>query len=410
MSFEISFPLWNLLNESKSVTFYCYDRDLKTEASLPFNNGLYLFFGDVGSGKSILLSRLSLLSGYIDKDLLLKERKKYLNNGSIDCGAIKYTDNKGKTYHFNDIEFKDANEIRTDEFCILTQFVDLLPGISVDNHNRIFNNENKKSFLITIFEKIRRIFKNGKTKLKKFNQKVETLSGGERQRLFIKIIFEKSREKKAVWFLDEPFNNLDNENIKMLERIIFDEDKLVSKTAFLVDHRLKDNHSEILDISEKSHILTLCYNMHNLKRKKQPIWLKGEIIDSQVKLTWSIEGQIEKDKSLFRLVRIEHPNESSKTLIDNLCAESKNGEYNDKLMEYVKDKLESSDGKTGLLSKFEYRLERCDSKKSVNSKNPEYFTVSIVEIKFVEILEIIGKEQIKKLKEVLGVDSERSIN
>jgi len=200
MNFEICFPLILNFNKQSGIRF---DLLQQSDSSiLTIGKGFYYIQGENGSGKSSFLSMLALLSGSIGK------------KASKQQGYIKYNNTLYNKKNFNCIK---AAKIREKDFCIFTQEVFFLPGISSRRMYSILNSSDKS---ISIPR----------------SEKPNFLSGGQQQSRYMDILF---KHDKPVWFLDEPFNNLDNNNkIKfwnLIKNIKHD-----NNIYFLIDHSLTD--------------------------------------------------------------------------------------------------------------------------------------------------------------------------
>jgi len=194
--FQIQFPQTIKFTNKINISFYSSIK----QQSIFFNKGIYLLAGDNGSGKSTFLSMLALMEGSIGK-------KSYKSDGLLSFGKFSYHDRKFNHY--------TAEKIREDYFAILTQDVFFLPNITTRVHYYHFKGINDKHI--------------------SKSEEPSSLSGGQRQNRFIDMILNK---KKRVWFLDEPFNNLDQNNNMNLRNILINELKINDKIIFLVDHNL----------------------------------------------------------------------------------------------------------------------------------------------------------------------------
>jgi len=202
MNFTVTFPLTLNFRNKCSLTFDLSKK--KTEFAQTFPEGFYYIEGSNGSGKSSFLSMLALLAGSIGK----RDEKKF--------GGIQFSE---YLYSHNEFDINEAATIREKYFCIFTQEVFFLPGITTLKNYSIFN-------------------ETGKTSNIPENEYPNLLSGGQQQNRYIQMIFQ---PKKSVWFLDEPFNNMDNNNKlvfwELLKKIV----SKPSKTFFLIDHSM-NNH------------------------------------------------------------------------------------------------------------------------------------------------------------------------
>jgi len=199
MRFEIKFPLIHRFNNYRGITF-----GRANDPELIFENGIFYLKGHNGSGKSTFLSMLALLQGNIGRSSF--------NSG----GKIKY----GKyDYHSKSFNFIKASEIREREFCIFTQEIFFLPNLTLYENKKILTGIKNSA-------------------LKNKNEYPDTLSGGWRQSSFISMILQ---EKMNVWFLDEPFNNLDRENTGRFWELLRQAYKKQPKVIFLIDHRLNND-------------------------------------------------------------------------------------------------------------------------------------------------------------------------
>ncbi len=229
MCFKITFPLFQEFNGDGSITF-----NLKNSGNLPdFINGIYYLHGDNGSGKSTFLSMLALLSGYIGKTA---------KRGTIEYGSYSYND---KAFDNN-----KAARIREKYFCIFSQEVFFLNGPSVQENYNILNGGNENNTL-------------------PFKEKYPyLLSGGQQQRIFMDIILQNS---KKVWFLDEPFNNLDAVNTHNFWKLLGKTYSESPKIIFIVDHH---GIKEIVKRNDETPVFHTIGVIEAKKNDKTPVRLK----------------------------------------------------------------------------------------------------------------------------------------
>jgi len=203
--FDISFPLSLKFNQHSQINFTYQAPKLR------LTQGIYYISGECGSGKTSFLSMLALLSGSIGKQ---SKRQK---------GSISFI-NKQYSFCYSDptLNYYKAAEIRETYFSIFSQEVFFLPGLSLCcNYNFLNNNNNNDSFSDSIDP--------------------SSLSGGYKQSKFMHIILSKN---KPVWFLDEPFNNMDQKRISefcnLLEQVYSETEMII----FIIDHRLSKTISD----------------------------------------------------------------------------------------------------------------------------------------------------------------------
>jgi len=204
--FDISFPLSLRFNQHSQINFICQTPTLR------ITQGIYYISGDCGSGKTSFLSMLALLSGCIGKKS--KNQK----------GSIAFV-NKQNSFCYSDpaLNYFKAAQIRETYFSIFSQEVFFLPGLSLYRNYKFLNNNIKED---------------------SFSDKIDpsSLSGGYKQSKFMHIILSKD---KPVWFLDEPFNNMDHKRIcefcNLLEEVCVKTEMII----FIIDHRLSKSTSDL---------------------------------------------------------------------------------------------------------------------------------------------------------------------
>jgi len=254
MEFQINFPLRLNFNKHSHIEFNLINNNQKG-SKLHFNKGFYYLEGENGSGKSSFLSMLALLSGDIGK-------KSKGHNGSIQFNNTNYNDLK-----FN---YLKAAVIREQNFCIFTQEVFFLPGITSRKMYSVLNSSNENS--LNIYKDIPK------------SERPNFLSGGQQQSRYMDIVFKK---KKPVWFLDEPFNNMDNRNKIKFWEIIKNVNNISSKIFFLIDHGLnkivKNNeHFEVYNkiiSSTNNNEQVEKYNITIYKLINPDLFIENEILN-----------------------------------------------------------------------------------------------------------------------------------
>jgi ABC-type lipoprotein export system ATPase subunit len=193
----------------------CIIFDLKNEISA--SKGLYVLDADNGVGKSTLLSILSLIHApVIEEDTIVFSTE---------------TDYDYK-YLYSPQGLKEQIRIRMEEMVIITQEPFMLP-LTIGDNMRILGLGEKE--IDTIMNLIHNKFPSLSA-----SSKITSLSGGQMQRVFIEMMFGRIKpDRNHVIFIDEPFNNLSDDNKEILLDKIkkFAEDNLV----IMIDHSIPHN-------------------------------------------------------------------------------------------------------------------------------------------------------------------------
>ena len=190
--------------ELNNIFFEIAGRSILSNVNLGIKeNNITLIYGKSGSGKSTLLNIMNML----------------------------YKVKKG-TYKFDDFEvdFDDENKISDirKRIGFFHQELALMENLTIEENMEIFSkiidkpiDKNMLNEYLELLD-IKKIYK----------VNVSTLSGGERQRAaFLKLLIL----PYEVIFIDEPTNNLDTENIKVIENGI-KKLKEQGKTVVVVSH------------------------------------------------------------------------------------------------------------------------------------------------------------------------------
>lgn len=195
----------------KNITKVFSEQVVIDSFSYNFNEyGLYLLFGESGSGKTTFLN---ILSGFLPFD-----------NGEITWGGHTFTGKVNNSAIKNDFDY-----ITQDAF-----FVDFL---SVMDNMRLITDDDAK-----IVETLKSFGLEGKA-----DQDPVTLSGGERQRL---AIVRSILSNKKVIFLDEPTASLDEENKESVFELLT---KLKRSTLIICsshDEKASDYADEVIHFSK----------------------------------------------------------------------------------------------------------------------------------------------------------------
>jgi len=237
MRFEITLPLTHRFNDHSRITFSLEDG----QKPIIFEEGIHYLDGENGAGKSTFLSILSLLSGSVGKAAGDE-------SGKIKYGREAYADQK--------FDYLKAAEIRENDFCIFSQDVFFLPGLTIKENYRILNRMNDAGGFPS-------------------DKYASSLSGGEQQERFIRILLQ---ENKKVWFLDEPFNNLDQRNRQRFWELLKTSYSESPKIIFLIDHGM----SNIAENNEHF-ILYTSLRVSSQNREDDPAFLKIYSIQEPIK-------------------------------------------------------------------------------------------------------------------------------
>ena len=190
--------------ELKNIFFEIAGRRILSNVNLDIKrNNITLIYGKSGSGKSTLLNIMNML----------------------------YKVKEG-TYKFNNIlvDLDDENKISEirKKIGFFHQELALMENLTIEENMKIFSKIIEKPIdrkMLDVYLELLDI-----KKIYKVN--VSTLSGGERQRAaFLKLLIL----PYEVIFIDEPTNNLDTENIKVIEKGI-KKLKEQGKTVVVVSH------------------------------------------------------------------------------------------------------------------------------------------------------------------------------
>lgn len=161
----------------------CYSTDSKIlyeDLNYEFTEGTYNLIGDNGVGKTTLLN------------LIVSKTNKY--EGSINrVGSISYISQE--EYLFENISVRENICVLSKDFKKTTHILEQVVDFSLD-------------------------------------KKISKLSGGEKQ--IIKLIIGLF-EKSDIYLIDEPFNNLDKDKVKLISAII----SSLSGVIIIVDHQDK---------------------------------------------------------------------------------------------------------------------------------------------------------------------------
>lgn len=190
--------------ELNNIFFEIAGRSILSNVNLGIKeNNITLIYGKSGSGKSTLLNIMNML----------------------------YKVKKG-TYKFDDFEvdFDDENKISDirKRIGFFHQELALMENLTIEENMEIFSKIIDKPIDKNMLNEYLELLD-----IKKFYKvNVSTLSGGERQRAaFLKLLIL----PYEVIFIDEPTNNLDTENIKVIENGI-KKLKEQGKTVVVVSH------------------------------------------------------------------------------------------------------------------------------------------------------------------------------
>lgn len=190
--------------ELKNIFFEIAGRRILSNVNLDIKrNNITLIYGKSGSGKSTLLNIMNML----------------------------YKVKEG-TYKFNNIlvDLDDENKISEirKKIGFFHQELALMENLTIEENMKIFSKIIEKPIDRKMLDEYLELL--DIKKIYKVN--VSTLSGGERQRAaFLKLLIL----PYEVIFIDEPTNNLDTENIKVIEKGI-KKLKEQGKTVVVVSH------------------------------------------------------------------------------------------------------------------------------------------------------------------------------
>lgn len=190
--------------ELKNIFFEIAGRRILSNVNLDIKrNNITLIYGKSGSGKSTLLNIMNML----------------------------YKVKEG-TYKFNNIlvDLDDENKISEirKKIGFFHQELALMENLTIEENMKIFSKIIEKPIDRKMLDEYLELL--DIKKIYKVN--VSTLSGGERQRAaFLKLLIL----PYEVIFIDEPTNNLDTENIKVIEKRI-KKLKEQGKTVVVVSH------------------------------------------------------------------------------------------------------------------------------------------------------------------------------
>lgn len=171
------------------------DRILFENMNITLKNGKYHLIGRNGTGKSTLFNNIFLLN------------KKYSGQILIDGKDIKKIGKK---------------KLRTEYIRYAGQEDKFSNSLSVMDNLNIYTEDDEQ--LEIMLEKLHENLNID------ISQKMGMLSGGERQYINVLLCLT---SRAPICFIDEPYNNLSINKIKMIEEAIEQSDKFL----FLVDHR-----------------------------------------------------------------------------------------------------------------------------------------------------------------------------
>lgn len=199
--------------ELKCITFgYEKNKDIITDLSYEFTNGLYLITGTNGSGKTTLLN---LINGIL----------------SPDVGSVVIDKNNGVDpfYEVTSVDYQD-----------ISFFNSIKVGTFIKIMNDLFPDSKKESeVLIEILQL-------------DLNKKIKDLSKGNKRKL---MLFPALLTDKKILVLDEPFDNLDVESIKKICTYL---STLKNKCIILVSHINIDENISLKKLLLKEGKLIKC--------------------------------------------------------------------------------------------------------------------------------------------------------